>query len=84
MKERDLIESNGLTDQEKMQLVIWGDPKMGVRGILGRMDRVERLLVIGIGFNSLALLVLVGHLGLEADPQGGLIGALLRALFGLG
>jgi hypothetical protein len=84
MKERELIERNGLTDQEKMQLVIWGDPKLGVRGILGRMDRVDKLLLIGIGINVLFLLVLVGHLGLAVDPQGGLIGALLRGLFGLG
>jgi hypothetical protein len=82
MKERDLIEGNGLTDTEKMQLVVWGDPKMGVRGILGRMDRVERLLIVGIGTNVLMVIVLVGHLGLEADPQGGLVGAFLRGLFG--
>ena len=81
-REEQILESNGLTDAEKMRLLIWGDPKLGVRGVKGRLDRHEKLLWTMVVFQGIVSLALVGHVGLSADPNGGLIGALLKALFG--
>lgn len=82
--ETDIIEANGLTEADKVRLMLWGDPKLGVKGLKGRLERVDKLLWSLIVFDALVFLVMAGHIGLAVDPQGGIVGAIIRGLFGGG
>jgi hypothetical protein len=80
--EEQIVNSNGFTESQQLRILIWGDKKLGVRGLKGRLERLEKMLIIVVGFNSLIAVAFVGHIGLSFTGEGGLIGALLRGLFG--
>jgi hypothetical protein len=72
----------GLNEYAQLRILLWGDKKLGVRGLKGRLERLEKLLIVIVGFNSILALAFVGHIGLSFTGQGGLIGAILKGLFG--
>ena len=72
----------GLNEYAQLRILLWGDKKLGVRGLKGRLERLEKVLIVLLGFNGLIAVAFVGHIGLSFSGEGGLIGALLRGLFG--
>jgi hypothetical protein len=80
--EEQIVNSNGFTEGQQLRILVWGDKKLGVRGLKGRLERLEKILILVVGFNGLIAVAFVGHIGLSFTGEGGLVGALLKGLFG--
>jgi hypothetical protein len=80
--EEQIVNSNGFTESQQLRILIWGDKKLGVRGLKGRTERVEKLVIATMAMNIVSLLAFAAHVGLQFNGQGGLLGAILRGLLG--
>jgi hypothetical protein len=79
----DLLESRGLSDFEKMKLMVWGDDHMGLEGLRGRIEKNSKSIKWLIVANGLTLVLVLAHLGLDFDGHGGLLGIIVKFLLGL-
>lgn len=76
-----LNENGEITPLKRIEMLLWGDKKLGIIGLKGRMDRVERVGLIGILLLIVILLVTVADLQL-VDGGTGLLPLLIKGLLG--
>lgn len=78
----DLLHSKGLTDFEKIRLMIWGSDEMGIQGLKGKVDANQKTIRRLLAANGIILALIIAHMGLEFSGSGGLLGALVQLLLG--
>jgi len=70
-----------LSFEERIEVLLWGDKKLGVKGIKGRMDKLEYLLYILLGISVLTAIALLDHLtSLHNGVNAGIVSKLLQGL----
>lgn len=71
----------GYNATQRIELLLWGDKKLGICGLKGRMDRVERVGLVMLMLLIVILLVTVADLNL-VNGGGGLLPLLIKGLLG--
>lgn len=70
-----------LSFEERIEVLLWGDKKLGVKGIKGRMDKLERMMYVLLAISILTVIALLDHLtGLHNDASAGIVSKLLQNL----
>ncbi len=64
----------------RIEKLLWGDKKLGLRGLQCRVTRCERLILINTGL--VVVLLLINIADLQLNNGGGLIELLLKGLLG--
>lgn len=83
-KAEEVLHGNGLTDMERIKLMIWGNSKLGVRGLKGRLERVERMAYVTLFFEFLLIvLIIAGSTRVEPEHGSTILRYLVGLLFGL-
>jgi hypothetical protein len=60
----NLLQSPGLSDIDKVTLVLWGNSQMGIKGMVERIDKNSQYIRVLIFLNLIILLTLAGQAGL--------------------
>ena len=74
-----------LAFNERIEVLLWGDKKLGVVGIKGRMDKLQHMFYVLLGISILTAFALLEHItSLHSGADAGIISKLLRStLLGL-
>jgi len=70
-----------LSFEERIEVLLWGDKKLGIVGIKGRVDKLQRILYVLLGISVLTAIALLDHLtSLHSSADAGIIGKLLQGM----
>lgn len=70
-----------LSFEGRIEVLLWGDKKLGVKGIKGRMDKLEHLIYILLGVSVLTATALLDHLtSMHNGTNAGIVSKLLQGL----
>lgn len=63
--DRDIIDNQHptMTFEQRIEVLLWGDERLGVKGIKGRVDRLDKLVVWSILISLLGLIENVSSIG---------------------
>lgn len=75
-----LNENGEINAVKRIELLLWGDEKLGIRGMKGRLDRVEK--VGSIALLLLIIILLVTVADLQLTDSSGLLPLLVKGLLG--
>lgn len=65
---------------ERIEKLLWGDKRLGLRGLKCRVERNEKVLLINTAL--LVILLLINAADLQLSNGGGIIPLLLKGLLG--
>lgn len=57
------------TFEQRLELMIWGDSKLGIVGIKGRMEKMEKFLKVLLGLSIVTALTLIDHLAVDGTQS---------------
>lgn len=70
-----------LSFEERIEVLLWGDKKLGVVGIKGRVDKLQRMLYVLLGISVLTAIALLDHLtSLHSGADAGIVSKLLQSM----
>ena len=80
-KERVDSAHPSLSFEERLEVLLWGDKKLGVVGIKGRMDKLDRMAKALLILSILTAVGLLDHLtNSGSNSSAGIVGRLLQGL----
>lgn len=70
-----------LSFEERLEILLWGDKKLGVIGIKGRMDKLDKMVKVLLILSILTAVGLLDHLtASSSNSSAGIVSRLLQGL----